>query len=781
MLGTNPYLRTELIEEREYQVNISRKCIERNTLVVLPTSIGKTMIALIVIADFLAKTGASPEKKVLFLATTKPLVVQQYEHGVLKFINIEKEKVALFTGEVPWKKRKSIWEKSVIVVSTPQVIVNDLLANRISIENFGLVIFDEAHKGVGNYDYVHIGKLCKEHHIRTMGLTASPGAKKEKVLEVCENLNINWAEIRLETDRDVVPYVHGFISHREYVVLPPEIERISRNIKEAMMEYIEGLKKFGISLTLKGLTFTRFEEVMGRIKARIAQKKEGSLYAAMSYLAALQKLHYALQLVETQGVRQFLAYYQNKLLPDAQEADASKASVKVAKHPKILEAVLRAKECKVEHPKILKIREIIERQFAEKPDSRILVFADVRESIAYIYENIKTIPGVRPSLFYGQASKKTSKGMRQKQQIEIIEKFRKGEFNVLCATSVAEEGLDIPSMDMVIFYEPVGSEKRLIQRRGRTGRRYTGKVYFLVTVDSYDMGRLFASTKKELKMRRIVKEVQNEFLKAEAKRKAEEEKQEKCAGDQVMKEVPHVEEKKAVETGKRQLTLDDFFGATCEKPPEIIVDRREFRSEIHRELSRLGVHVIFKVLEVGDYLISDEVIVERKTVDDFVNSILDGRIFEQAKALCETNAHPLMVVEGKWSGYTRNVPVSAVYGALCAIGIDFGIPVVNFESPQEIASFLYQTIRRVNTCSRVPRIRFEKKPKSMAELQEYLVAGLPEVSTVMSRRLLEHFKSPKKVFNATVKELMEVRGLGETKAREIHEVLNFEWRSMDEF
>ncbi|MEM3493922.1 MAG: DEAD/DEAH box helicase, partial [Thermoplasmata archaeon] len=242
MLEGNPYLRRELIEEREYQINISKKCIERNTLVVLPTSVGKTMIALIVVADFLKKTGASPEKKVLFLAPTKPLVVQQYEEGILKFINIEREKVALFTGEVSWKKRKELWEEAVIIVSTPQLIVNDLVAGRISIENFGLVIFDEAHKGVGNYDYVEIGRLCREHNIRTMGLTASPGAKKEKVLEICHNLNLNWAEIRLQTDPDVAPYVHGFLYQWEYVTLPFEIERISRLIKEAIAEYIEILK-----------------------------------------------------------------------------------------------------------------------------------------------------------------------------------------------------------------------------------------------------------------------------------------------------------------------------------------------------------------------------------------------------------------------------------------------------------------------------------------------------------------------------------------------------------
>jgi len=162
-----------------------------------------------------------------------------------------------------------------------------------------------------------------------------------------------------------------------------------------------------------------------------------------------------------------------------------------------------------------------------------------------------------------------------------------------------------------------------------------------------------------------------------------------------------------------------------------------------------------------------------------VNSIIDGRLFEQAKSLCQRFASPIIIVEGKWNGYARNVSIGSIYGAISALSLDFGIPVLNFEDAHQIALFLYYAVKRFSLPGRMPKVRFEKKPKSLGEMQEYLVAGLPEVSTVLSRRLLEHFRTPRNVFNASIEQLMSVKGLGEAKAREIYNVLNLEWRGRD--
>jgi Fanconi anemia group M protein len=212
---------------------------------------------------------------------------------------------------------------------------------------------------------------------------------------------------------------------------------------------------------------------------------------------------------------------------------------------------------------------------------------------------------------------------------------------------------------------------------------------------------------------------------------------------------------------------------------EVLVDRREMRSPIPRLLSENGVHVIYRILPVGDYQVSEEVIVERKRVEDFVNSILDGRLFQQAKELYAACAHPIIIVEGNWNGYTRCVSKNAVYGAVSALAVDFGLPVLNFENENESTQFLLQMIKRINGDGRVPKIRFEKKPRSMAELQEYLIAGLPDVSTVLSRRLLECFKTPLAVFNAGAEELAQVKGLGMRKAQEIVSVLRSCWDRND--
>ncbi|MGB9636829.1 MAG: ERCC4 domain-containing protein, partial [Thermoplasmata archaeon] len=183
---------------------------------------------------------------------------------------------------------------------------------------------------------------------------------------------------------------------------------------------------------------------------------------------------------------------------------------------------------------------------------------------------------------------------------------------------------------------------------------------------------------------------------------------------------------------------------------------------------------------VGDYQIENAVLVERKSVEDFVNSIIDGRMFQQAKDLCNACACPIVIVEGKWNEYTRHISKSAIYGAVCSLAVDFGISVINFENSMEVAHFLFQTVRRISDAGRIPKIRFDRKPKTLAELQEYLVAGLPEVSTITTRRLLEHFRIPRRIFNASMEELTQVRGLGAVKAKEIFEVLNTEWRGKDE-
>ena len=136
----------------------------------------------------------------------------------------------------------------------------------------------------------------------------------------------------------------------------------------------------------------------------------------------------------------------------------------------------------------------------ENPDSRVIVFTNYRDTAEIVANALSGVPGIVPIRFVGQGSRHKDKGLTQKQQGEILDKFRAGEYNVLVATSVAEEGLDIPSTDLVLFYEPIPSEIRSIQRKGRTGRQHKGRVIVLVTKGTRDEAYYWSSKNKEKKM-----------------------------------------------------------------------------------------------------------------------------------------------------------------------------------------------------------------------------------------------------------------------------------------
>src|SRR2546425_1040773 len=392
---THELLRRETVEERAYQVNIARACLERSTLVVLPTGMGKTVIAAMVIAEVLRRRGG----RILFLAPTKPLV-EQHAASMRKVLVVDR--ITLFTGEATAPEdRELLWRENKIIVSTPQVIRNDLRAERISLDDVSLIVFDEAHRAVGDYAYVDVAAAYKDVPGRlVLGMTASPGSSAEKILEVCGNLGITAVEIRTEYDPDVVPYQHDL-----------QIERIP-----------------------------------------------------------------------------------------VEAPDVSKEIRKLLQHAKVQEAIQLAEATEVEHPKLAKTGWIVRKQFMEKPDSKIIVFAHYRQTADRITQDLARIPSVRPMRFVGQASRGEDIGLSQKEQVHILEKFRAREVNVLVATSIGEEGLDIPQVDLVVFYEPVPSEIRTIQRRGRTGRSAAGRVIMLVTKDTRDEAYLYSARRKERKM-----------------------------------------------------------------------------------------------------------------------------------------------------------------------------------------------------------------------------------------------------------------------------------------
>jgi len=210
--------------------------------------------------------------------------------------------------------------------------------------------------------------------------------------------------------------------------------------------------------------------------------------------------------------------------------------------------------------------------------------------------------------------------------------------------------------------------------------------------------------------------------------------------------------------------------------PVIIVDSREMKSGISQHLEKLNALVQHKSLDVGDYICSDRVVCERKTITDFMQSIINQRIFRQIEAMTEYEK-PLIILEGNREVMSeRDIHPNTIRGVLASITIDYSIPIIWTENQQETACQIYWIANREQNGEKRPlQIRPHKKAHSIPDSQEFLVAGLPGISNTMTKRLLTHFKTPKKLFNAKVEALMKVDKIGRAKAESIRKILDSQY------
>ncbi len=758
----HPLIKPETVEYRAYQENIAKKAAERSTLVVLPTGMGKTIIAVLTTALHFEKGG----KKVLFLAPTKPLV-EQHAETIANLMNIGD--IAVFTGSVRPRKRKEMWKEAKVVVATPQTVVNDILS-WLDLSEVSMIVFDEAHRAVGDYDYVFIGKRYQEKRKEglVLGTTASPSYNQEKVHEVIENLGIEAVEVRTPDDPDVVDYVNRIKPRWVKVDLPPEMQRIRELLKGARDEFIKELKATGF---LTGRRGTKRELIAlgGEIQKKI-NMGDRSAYRAATLRSMAIKLDQALEFAETQPVGTLLSYLQ-RIVEDA-NTGRDKSSKLLVKRSDFMGALQLAREHKdMEHPKMAALKEILEREMSVNEDRRIIIFANYRDTGERIVNAVKDIKGIRAFRFVGQASKNGDKGMGQKEQKRAIEDFRSGKYNVMVATSVAEEGLDIPATDLVIFYEPVASEIRTIQRRGRTGRKREGRVIFLITRKTRDEAYYWTARRKESEMLRNLrawKAISDEifFEKAMVKKHRERKDEKTAAKDELIR-------KMEVAVKKGQLTLEDYISGEKEekKRIEIVVDHREGRSSVVKELYRLGASIKGEQLGVADYLLSERIAVERKEVGDFLTSVMDGRLFQQAGELSGSYMRPVFIIEGRDLFTTRMLSENAIMGAIASLIGDYRCSVLLTKDAVETAKLLYSMARREQEGGRGVGRRGEKKRMGTHQQQRFIVEGLPGISATMAERLLLHFGTVERIMTAGEKELMEVEGIGKKRAKAIREVL----------
>ena len=559
-----PLICEKSIEFRTYQNNIAESAYDKNTLVVLPTALGKTIVAIMVTANALYNYR---HKRVLVVAPTRPLVLQHMKsfYSVLK---ISQDKIAEITGKTPPLPRTAIWNNKDIrlVFATPEVVRNDLQDNRLSLNDFSLLIIDEAHRAVKDYAYTTIAKqyISQSEQPLILAMTASPGSDTKRIHDVCNNLFIEHIEYRTEEDVDVKPYVNPINVNWQWISLSSEYNYIRSILKNMLDDKLRWLFQHGLLRKRGGIRWIFKRDLIDvgaeiRYNLELSQEEtRASLYFALMQQSLALTLLYCVELIESQGsasLKAFLDRIENDSSPFGRSiaGNGSKAHKSLINDPRVKEIRTLLSTLKLEHPKVKCLVEIlrgkISEQLVQQPlvqidsnndndnknykdknfnhnnsitsttistmDSNMMmsiVFTQYRDTAQHIVDILNS-NNIKASRFVGQAKKGDDVGMKQEEQAQVLEAFRRGKFSVLVATSIAEEGLDIPEVDLVIFYESIPSEIRYIQRRGRTGRRSSGSVIILAAKDTIDERHLNASKRRLEKMNQTLSTI-NSLLKS---------------------------------------------------------------------------------------------------------------------------------------------------------------------------------------------------------------------------------------------------------------------------
>jgi ERCC4-related helicase len=745
-LSHNALFRSNLVEPRSYQEAIAKTALRRNTLVCLPTGLGKSVIAAYVAA---ARLSTFPSKGVLMLAPTKPLVLQHYR-TFQRLISLDEKSIICLTGEVGPEKRQELWTKR-FVFSTPQVFLNDLLTGRIPIDAFSLVIFDEAHRAVGDYPYVFIAdRYSKVENGLMIGLTASPGSSEADVREICRNLHLDWVEARTTTSDDVKPYVAGIEVTWVNVELPKIFYDVKSKLESFLRDMLRVIRDQGF-LTSAAMDRVRLRDVLAARQSILEEaangKKEVKTYLAQVY-AAIHAVR-AIELLETQGFPALQSQLND--LSERGKARASPGLRLILNDTRILEVTrivndVVAKDA--DHPKVTELIKRV-RSALSGGARRIMIFTNYRTTAGRLTELLNKVEGVSAVRLVGQASREHDKGLTQKRQGLILDDFKSGSYNVLVATQIGEEGLDIVECDEVIFYDTVPSAIRYIQRRGRTGRKGPGKAVILIAKGTRDEAYYWISRRKEREMGTAIRQ----FMRAQQTEGPDQSK------------IEHY-----MSTEPAVLTQNEIV---------IIVDSRELGAVTTRELVRLGAHVKSESLLVGDFVLSDRAIVERKEIEDLASSIIDGRLFEQAIGL-KKYERPIIIVEGENPMGSGRVRPEAILGAYASLLIDYGIPILWSPNSTYSAQLMLAIARREQVQEkRGPRIMSGPKPPTIEVQQEFIVASLPSIDRVRARNLLNALNTVERIFSASKEELKSVNGIGEKISEDIRRVLTSKYVSKD--
>ncbi|KAL0271485.1 UNVERIFIED_CONTAM: hypothetical protein PYX00_008566 [Menopon gallinae] len=497
---------------REYQKSIVSNALFKNTLVCLPTGLGKTFIAAVVMYNY---HRWYPKHIIVFTAHSKPLVAQQV-NACCNIMGISPSLIAELNGNMTHANRKKQWESKKIFFLTPQVFNNDLARGNVKAENIRCIVIDEAHKALGNQAYCQVIRSIKPFntHFRVLALSATPGDDMNMVKQVIENLMISHLELRNEEDPDIKPYLHEKKVETIVVKLDNQILEIKDQFLRAVDKYIRPLMRHKLipqsfssinpfSLVLKQRQFVQDSNISPGLRGVMMSNfsvaislfhalEELLIHGMRSFVTKLKCLQTGQgstskannRLVNDDDIKSLIEHVESILGPDHNVSFDANASL-----TRILDEIDSIKidyEIVYSHPKFVALEKIIQEHFESfKESTRVIVFCKSRQCTGEICNFLARFrPLVKPMIFIGQSQSSggiVTKGFNQAAQLTVMKKFREGVYNTLIATCVAEEGLDIGEVDLIINFDSGKNSNTQVQRSGRTGRKRDGRVVNLVT------------------------------------------------------------------------------------------------------------------------------------------------------------------------------------------------------------------------------------------------------------------------------------------------------------
>ncbi|XP_044980617.1 DEAD-box ATP-dependent RNA helicase FANCM isoform X2 [Hordeum vulgare subsp. vulgare] len=469
------------IEVREYQQYIVQKALFTNTLVALPTGLGKTFIAAVVMYNYFRWF---PEGKIVFTAPSRPLVTQQIE-ACHNTVGIPQKWTIDMKGNLSPSMRSSLWKSKRVFFVTPQILENDIQSGICMVKQLVCLVIDEAHRASGNHAYcVAVRQLVAAAvPLRILALTATPGSKQPNIQAVINNLCISELIHRDESDPEVKRYVNTRTVELIKVPVGSDTTQVNAMILDLINTHVVQLRAAGVIDNRDAANWNPHQLLILRTKfsqappPNIPLEKKKEIHKSF---AALVSLCHVSKMLWSHGIKPAHESIKAKL----KEGHSWNFASKNQTFWDAMNMMQKVSSEGLPSPKVQKLAEVLVDHFHKNDSkvSRVIIFSHFRESVNEIFGSLRDSGDglFRPAQFIGQTcTGDRRKGQTQKMQQAILQKFRAGEYNILVATSIGEEGLDIMEVDLVICFDANVSPLRMIQRMGRTGRKHEGQVVVL--------------------------------------------------------------------------------------------------------------------------------------------------------------------------------------------------------------------------------------------------------------------------------------------------------------